>query len=477
MTSLSARRRVFWAAGFRPRHSPGPEAAGESGYVLLLVLLVSASVALALYNELPRVAFHAQRDREELLIERGEQYKRAIQLFVRKAGRYPATIEELESLDNNRFLRKRYLDPMTGKPSWRLIHINGGVLTDSLVQKAKPGPDQQQANTNTFIGEGPAMNGANNSTAQQINPAMQRRASDSRPVVTQEQPDPPAPGGPNDADGAGGGVPDTTAAPASPPPATASQQSGMPAAPPVQSSGPNNSVPAAGGVSPGNGAPSSDPSSASSVYIAPPMGQSSTGIYVAPPMGQSAGPAMVQLERRLHGDYQPPGTPRAQPVTDPVEDSDSPPPTQTGAAGAPTDAGQSPAAISNGNTPTPAGTLTPPGGLPTMGSTQVGGGIAGVASQSVLPTIKIYNGRNKYDEWEFVYDRSKDRSLAGVTGNGGTVGTPAASMGAQPGSGGLQGASGSGGPAGNPVSSGPFNGSSSLAQPASQPSQTQQFPN
>ena len=134
----------------------------ESGYAMLLVFLMAAIIAIALYSELPRVAFEAQRTKEQLLIERGEQYKRAIQLFVRKMSRYPATIEELESTNNVRFLRKRYIDPMTGKDKWRLIHVNGGVLTDSIVPKQNPNapPGQQgdqppQANTNTFIGEGP----------------------------------------------------------------------------------------------------------------------------------------------------------------------------------------------------------------------------------------------------------------------------------------------------------------------------------
>jgi type II secretory pathway pseudopilin PulG len=161
-----------------------PQATQESGYAMLLVFLMAAIIAIALYTELPRVAFEAQRNKEELLIERGEQYKRAIQLFVRKVGRYPATIEELESLNNLRFLRKRYIDPMTGKDKWRLIHVNGGVLTDSIIPKTKPGQpgqpgqDQQQANTNTFIGEGPVMGAGNDPSQQQINPALRRRASD-----------------------------------------------------------------------------------------------------------------------------------------------------------------------------------------------------------------------------------------------------------------------------------------------------------
>jgi hypothetical protein len=73
-----------------------------------------------------------------------------------------------------------------------------------------------------------------------------------------------------------------------------------------------------------------------------------------------------------------------------------------------------------------------PPGLPGMGGTQVGGGIAGVASESTGPAIKSYNERKKYNEWEFVYDQSKDRGLAGVQGNGGAPGTPAGQMGSMP---------------------------------------------
>ncbi len=166
---------------------------GESGYAMLLVFLMAAMIAIALYREVPRFAFEQQRAKEQLLIERGEQYKRAIQLFVRKMSRYPATIEELENTNNIRFLRKRYVDPMTGKDKWRLVHINGGVLTDSIVPKQGQGQQQPQGNTNTFIGEGPVMGATTDPNQQQNNPALRRRASDDRPVVTQEVAQPAQP--------------------------------------------------------------------------------------------------------------------------------------------------------------------------------------------------------------------------------------------------------------------------------------------
>ena len=115
---------------------------------------MAAIVAITLYMELPRLAMQAQRDKEQTLIDRGEQYKRAIQLFVAKAKRYPGEIKELESFQNQRFLRHRYEDPMTGKEEWRLIHIQNGILTDSkLTKPTGPGGDKQPSGPNGFVGE------------------------------------------------------------------------------------------------------------------------------------------------------------------------------------------------------------------------------------------------------------------------------------------------------------------------------------
>ena len=107
----------------------------ESGFALLFVMAAAAIIAIVLYAEIPQVAFEAQRNKEADLIAHGEQYKRAIQLFFRRFGRYPASIADLENTNNIRFLRQRYKDPMTGTDEWRLIHVNGGVFTDSLTVK------------------------------------------------------------------------------------------------------------------------------------------------------------------------------------------------------------------------------------------------------------------------------------------------------------------------------------------------------
>ena len=62
----------------------------ERGFALLLIFLLASLIGISLYMEMPRVAFETQRNREELTVDRGEQYKRAIQVFVRANKRYPA---------------------------------------------------------------------------------------------------------------------------------------------------------------------------------------------------------------------------------------------------------------------------------------------------------------------------------------------------------------------------------------------------
>ena len=58
-----------------------------------------------------------------------------------------------------------------------------------------------------------------------------------------------------------------------------------------------------------------------------------------------------------------------------------------------------------------------PGNQP-MGGLQIGGGIAGVASTVERTGIKIYNEKEKYNEWEFLYDLTKDKTGMGAAAMG-----------------------------------------------------------
>jgi type II secretory pathway pseudopilin PulG len=89
---------------------------------LLTLMLFVALLAIAAAAVAPTIAFQVRRDHEEEMIHRGVQYSRAIRHFVKKFGRYPTRLEELENTNNLRFLRKRYKDPITGQ-DFKLLHL------------------------------------------------------------------------------------------------------------------------------------------------------------------------------------------------------------------------------------------------------------------------------------------------------------------------------------------------------------------
>lgn len=107
----------------------------ETGSALLIVLVFAAIVAIMLYKEIPDIYFEAQRQKEQLLIDRGNEYKTAIKRFYTKNSTFPTSLDQLDNFNNIRYLRHHYKDPMTGKNEWRLVHVMnpGFVLTDSKV--------------------------------------------------------------------------------------------------------------------------------------------------------------------------------------------------------------------------------------------------------------------------------------------------------------------------------------------------------
>src|SRR5271156_6975220 len=101
----------------------------EEGFMLVGLIVAIFLILLALSVAAPKMAQDLKRDREVEAVHRGEQYVRAIRLFYRKTHAYPGSIEQLEKTNNIRFLRQRYIDPMTGKDDWRLIHVGEAKTT------------------------------------------------------------------------------------------------------------------------------------------------------------------------------------------------------------------------------------------------------------------------------------------------------------------------------------------------------------
>jgi type II secretory pathway pseudopilin PulG len=123
--------------------------------VLIGILVFMTLMMIALAAIAPAIGTQIKRDREEELVRRAKQYTRAIQLYYRKFGRFPASVEQLENTNNIRFLRRKYIDPVTGKDEWRLIRF-GQAKPKQLPawQKGKTGGGITNASSMSSTGTG-----------------------------------------------------------------------------------------------------------------------------------------------------------------------------------------------------------------------------------------------------------------------------------------------------------------------------------
>ncbi len=335
---------------------------GNKGFALLFVFAMASIIAITLFVALPRITFEAQRDKEALLIERGEQYKRGIQLYVRKFKHFPSKMEDLDNSNGLRFLRHHYKDPMTGKEEWRLIHAGpGGVLLDSLITPSKDKKQAAQTSISELLGVGGVAEADANA-----NPALRKRPSDQ-----QGQPGEgggPAPGAPIPADPGQGVLPNPT-----------------PTNPSAFGRAGSDSATGLPGRFPATPAPNNPAGSA----VNSQTGGVSSGISASAPLGSNVafpqGPGQTPV---------PPG------VTQQINNSNGANPNGQGANEA--------ARLIQGLLTTPR-----PGGLAGIqaaaGNQTIGGGIAGVASSIKSGIgIKVYKDQEEYKKWEFVYDPTKD---------------------------------------------------------------------
>ncbi|HEV8415215.1 MAG TPA: hypothetical protein VGQ49_16615 [Bryobacteraceae bacterium] len=469
----------------------------QQGYALLMIFLMAAIIALMLYQQLPRVAFESEREKEQLLIDRGEQYTRAIQLYYLANNRtYPTSIDDLEKRER-RFLRRRFVDPFTGKADWRIVHTNGGFLTDSLVKKPPTATDgQSQSASNAPGSTNGATTSATNSTIAsatnstnapteppQINAAVLQRPSD-RPVT------PPGFGQP-------GVVQDPSGQPNTPlPPITLQPQPGQAALPPITLQ--PGSVNQPGGLPPITLAPVGGAGGQPNTV----NGGLNPGQVQGQIPGQIPGQIAGQLQPQIPGQFQATPGQIVPPVAGQVPGQFRPP------QGAATQFGQpAPGGLPGGMPGVPPGfqidpsgqlvpnsggpgqgvpglqqggqpqgfpgqaqgipgqpfTPQPPTSGPVQGSPsaalnainqllttprQIGtpastptssnqiGAIAGIASTHTGPSIKLYKDQQKYELWEFVFDPTASTMPGGVPGGLVPGMTPGMTPGNAPGAGG-----------------------------------------
>jgi type II secretory pathway pseudopilin PulG len=121
----------------------------ERGFTLAGALTVLAIIAIFWALTLPLWARIKQRDNEEELIFRGNEYIEAIGRYHQKYGTYPPDLETLQKL---KFIRKLYLDPMTKSGKWKVLHPESLVQTGAAGQINMPGgsnnPDQKKGKKN-----------------------------------------------------------------------------------------------------------------------------------------------------------------------------------------------------------------------------------------------------------------------------------------------------------------------------------------
>jgi hypothetical protein len=114
----------------------------QSGYALLMVCFLAALMIIATWAVVPDLITQAQREKEEEMIWRGQQYARGVRMFYRKNGRFPQSIEDLtEKKTNIRYMRQAYKNPTNPKDGeWRLIYVGpNGQLVGSLRNRALGG--------------------------------------------------------------------------------------------------------------------------------------------------------------------------------------------------------------------------------------------------------------------------------------------------------------------------------------------------
>jgi type II secretory pathway pseudopilin PulG len=91
----------------------------QKGYTLLILLFAVSILSFGLIVAVPVWETQIQREKEEELIFRGNQFVEAVRLYqLKKPGTFPSTLEELVE---EKCLRRLYRDPMTTHGEWNII--------------------------------------------------------------------------------------------------------------------------------------------------------------------------------------------------------------------------------------------------------------------------------------------------------------------------------------------------------------------
>lgn len=123
---------------------------GDAGYAMAAMLVAIGVLSVLMLAAMPAWRHAVQREKEDELIFRGQQYARAIGLFQRKyAAAYPP---DVETLVRQKFLRKKYTDPMAPNGEFQVLYQSslgqamapGQQGRSGQARGTRPGAERQQ---------------------------------------------------------------------------------------------------------------------------------------------------------------------------------------------------------------------------------------------------------------------------------------------------------------------------------------------
>lgn len=113
----------------------------QKGFSYIFTLLMVALLGLSLTLAIDIYSTTAQRDKEKELLSIGRQFRSAIGRYyesnqisagIEAKKEYPNNIQDLlqdtRSLSIKRYLRKVFIDPLTGKAEWGEVRVGGRLV-------------------------------------------------------------------------------------------------------------------------------------------------------------------------------------------------------------------------------------------------------------------------------------------------------------------------------------------------------------
>ena len=154
----------------------------NEGFALAALIIFMTALSIVLAASLPVYQVQAQRELEEELIFRGQEYVRAIQKYQRQFGIFPPSIDALIDTNGIRYLRRPYIDPITGE-GFRLLTVNpDGTINGSTLLQAGANPALFQGGTPQMFGapgsgQGEGGNGPGSGSRRQLPGNLRVRAA------------------------------------------------------------------------------------------------------------------------------------------------------------------------------------------------------------------------------------------------------------------------------------------------------------